>query len=514
MRWAVPLAIFWLLVALCLYRPWDAHPLPVRDFGGIIARLSGAESARAGYSDLVAAYAQEGRHQPVFMATLAVQWTAFRSATRGWQVARFALMAAVTLLAVLCVLRFGASLGAAIAATCLWFVVAGGHEAWYLLQIAEPVAALFLCAAVLLASYWQASRTQVLLGAAIAGSLICAIWAKETMIAAIPFVWAVAVCLRDGIWVRPSLSRSVAAFTALIVVASLAALVPILLVRQAAPAAAYASQFDLAAITPRQLWHAARAAVLPVTRNALFPANLAVVCLLVWGWYVRVRRLGWHCMLSASVVMLFPLGGIALYSAWPAFPGYYAMPFALSLATIFALALTSLMREGVRARAAAVVGVVLIAAYGTVMAWNNAETDRASRRTDMAAVNMLRRVSDSEEVLVGVRDPATSGGVAKSLVLYTRALYPAVPPLATRDIACTDALSGVGTDPAAVLVLFSHLCGSIARTMEPTAHSSVRFLTVDWMTFVPRWETMAVGLWFPPSRHRPLTTFLGDDRRL
>lgn len=488
---------FWFVAVLVLFRPWDAHPLPIRDFGGIIALLANVEAANDAHRELMRTYALEGRFQPVFMATLAAQWAAFRLASDKWQVTRFFLMVVVTVLVVLCAQRFGASWIASIGAAGLWLVLAGGRESWYLLQIAEPVAALFVFTAILCASYWQAVRQRTVFSAVIACLLVCAIWAKETMVAAVPCVWAVAVFLRNGAWSRPAISRELIAFSLILFAGMSIALVPILEVRDAAAATAYASRFDLSSMPPQRVARTLSGFVLPVTRELWFPANIVFLVLLISGWCIRIRQLGWDTMRSAGVLMLFPICGIVVHSAWPSFPGYYAMPFLISLAILFALALSALGHLKPRTRLFTAVGFAIITAYGLTLTWNDAETDRVSRRVDSAAVTMLSRVSGSRALLVGVPDPVTSGGVAGSLLLYARALSPSVAPRVARDVTCADAMSSAESDSSIAVVLFSHLCDSLSNHGSPAADTSIRFRIVNWKTFAPKWETMRVSLWLP-----------------
>jgi hypothetical protein len=489
-------------VALFLYRPWQRDPLPIRDFAGTISLLSSTSDVGSAYDALMTSYTHEGRFQPVFMFGFAAQWSVFGTNSIGWQAVRFALLLAVMALAVVFAVRCGATWIASAVAVALWFVASGSHEAWFLLQLAEPSAALLVAISAVLATFWRSARYYPLVGLALSASLLLAVLSKETMIVAVPFVVAIALCRDRHGWASPELSsRTTVLLLTVVLVIALLAMAPILDTRENALAGAYASRFDVTAIAAGKLSNAARAILLPVTRVPWFPANVLFGAVLLGGWVAFFRTNSREAAIAATVLLCFPLGGILLYAAWPGFPGYYAMPFALSTATMLALSLTALRRHSRPIARGAFGAIVVVAIYGALFAWNGAQADRAIRGTDWAAVQMMRHIPSGARLVVGVPDPAHAGDFGRNLSLYAAAIGTA-PLMPAEDVTCRDAVSSDRQAPGAVaLVLFSHLCGADVLPGEPpAARSAQRHVEIEWKTLRPRRKETSVSLWISDAR--------------
>jgi hypothetical protein len=484
-------------IALLLYRPWQSDPLPLRDFAGTIALLTPTSTVGDAYDALMRSYTGEGRFQPAFMVGFAAQWSAFRANSVGWQIVRFVLMSSVLVLAVVLAVRCGATWAAGAAAMAVWLIVSSSHEAWILLQIAEPFAALFVVLAAILATSWRASSRPVLVATAMAASLLVAVLSKETMIVAVPFVVALALCRDADRWAPPEISRRSVVLVAIVAVSIGAfALAPILTTRADAATGSYAGRFDAGSVGFDRLSNAARAVLLPVTRVPWFPANALFGVVLLGGWALLARENRQRAAIAAAVLLSFPVAGILLYAAWPGFPGYYAMPFAVSVGTMLALALTAVARRGRLSGSAAYGAVAIVGVYGLVLAWNGVQADRAIRRTDWAAVQMVRGLPPGSRLIVGVPDPAHSGGVGHSLALYAAtAGGTGTSPMPSEDVECNEVRAPADAPPAAVVV-FSNLCGSgVTREHPPAAHAAERYVEIDWKTFRPRAVENSVSLW-------------------
>lgn len=493
-----------ILIALLLYQPWVRAPLPVRDFGGNIALLSSTSSTSGAYSRLMDAYARHGRFQPAFMMTFAARWTLFGRDSVGWQAARFVLMTVLLVLAMHFAVRCGASYTAAAAALCLWLVFSGGGEAWYLLQIAEPLSALLVIGAAILSTHWRTSRRPFVLAVGMVGLLLLAVLSKETMVVAVPFVLAVALCHDGQHFTTPELSRRSALLVGITgVVIGVGSVVPILSARAMAETGAYATGFELATLGPGRLSNAMRGMFLPMTRVLWFPANVLVGSVLVGGWALLARRNARKTVISAGVLLIFPLGGAILYAAWPAFPGYYAMPFVFCAGTMLAIALTTLSRAGTVLRSVAFAAVAVAAAYGTALAWNGAQADRAIRRTDWAAVQMVASLPRGSTLVVPVPDPARSGSISGGLKGYAMAVTTSADLGSAEDVAC-DRVHALDREaqPSAV-VLFSQLCDRAPTGGEPVARSRAQYTEIHWKTFAPRTAEVSVSLWMPPQLFDP-----------
>jgi hypothetical protein len=499
-RGAIVLGGVSLLVALTLFRPWEAHPLPIRDFGATINWLSPASSAEDAYRILMDTFARAGRHQPAFMAIHAAEWSAFGASSVGRQILRFALMATIVILSTLFAVQCGASWMAALAAMGIWLILSNGQEAWYLLQAAEPLAALFVVIAALFALSWRSSRRPLVLSVAIALALLLAVLSKETMITAVPFVLLIALCRSESNWALPQMSTRAAVLIAIAAgVILLGAVAPLMAIRADTPATAYASRFDVTAITPTRLSNTLRAITLPTTRVVWFPSNVLYLGVLIAGWVMMARKSARTSSVAAVVLLAFPLAGVVLYAAWPAFPGYYSMPFALSLGTMLALAITSLIANGRAVRLATFGAMGIVAWYGFVLTWNGAQSDRAIRDVDRAAVRLIAAFPASARVMAGVPDPSLSASVGQSLVLYARTLTKGAVPSAVDDASCEDARTASMSAGSTVVVLFSHLCGTVGGGPPPEATETVRYIEIDWKTFIPQRAEVSVAMWGPSS---------------
>lgn len=490
------------VLALFLYRPWQRDPLPIRDFASTISLLSATSDVGSAYETLMTWYANEGRFQPVFMLGFAVQWRLFGTNSIGWQAVRFALLLALMALAVVFAVRCGAAWIPSAVAVAVWFVASGSHEAWFLLQVAEPAAAMFVAIAAVVATFWRSARRPTLVASALSVSLLLAVLSKETMIVGVPFVVAIALCRDRYGWASPEMSRQTAVLLLTVVpVIALLAMAPILETREHALAGAYASRFDVGEIAAGRMSNAARAILLPVTRVPWFPANVLFAAVLVGGWVALFRTKRREAVIAALVLLYFPIAGIALYGAWPGFPGYYAMPFAFSTATMLALSLTALRAQSRLIARGTFGAIVVVGLYGAIFAWNGAQADRSIRRTDWAAVQMMRQVPPGGRLVVGVPDPANAGDFGRNLSLYAAAIG-AAPLMPAADVTCRDAASSERQATGAVaLVLFSHLCGAEALPGEPpAARSAQRHVEIEWKTLRPRRRETSVSLWISDAR--------------
>ena len=498
-RWVPWLAwLFWVTVALLIYRPFHAHPLPIRDWAGAMAILGPTDGVQDGYRALMREFASEGRYQPAFMASFAAQWEAFGASSVGWQTVRFLLFVVLFLAMAMFARDLGSSPLAAVVAVGLCLVVSGGAQAWSLLQVAEPLAALFVTVAALAAIRAGGPRRTAMTAAA-ALALVLGMWSKETAIVAAPLVVGLLAFRRDRGWGWRSWARPGAlGQVAIVALAVAVALLPILSVRSRASSSAYGSRFDAAGIGISQLVNAVSAIVLPVTREWWFPANVAFLGLLIAGWTLLIRRDGPRHLIPLVVLLAFPLCGVVLYAAWPGFPGYYALPFALSMGSLFAIALTTLWRWNPIARVATTGGVAVIALYGSLLAWNGAAGERSIRTLDYAAARMVSRMPSDRPLVVGVPDPGSSGGVARGLLLYARAIGIERVPSEGQDWSCDDARRESESGSGYSVVLFSHMCDLPADWVDgirlTTSHSSF-----PWKTLFPQKRVTTVAIRLAPQ---------------
>ena len=500
-RTAYLLAVIAVGTALSIYQPWRFDPFPLRDFGRLLGLLAPTNGIGDSFSALADYFRIEGRLQPLFMASLAAQWKVFGLNIVAWQFLRFALMLGLAGLTVLIARRCGASQPAAVAgAGCALIVASGAHESWFLLQVAEPMGALFLLFAIVVAMRWR--RRAWLSTIIIAILVVAAVLSKETMLAGLPFTFAVMLCRADESWRYPTFDRrAIVSIGVISAAVTLCAIMPILSVRAATPTDAYAAGFGLSSISWSRLSNSLRAIFLPVTRVLWFPANALFLGVIVAGWYRWAKLDRKAATIAGSVLLTLPLCGALLYAAWPFFPGYYALPFLPAVALGLALALTAVAtarRAAIRISSYAATACIFF--YGLILSWNGAVSDRAIRRLDYGAVLMASGTTEAVEMVVGASDPSHSGGMGTSIALYARAIGRLTPP-AGSDVSCEEAADLVRARPRSRAVIFlSTFCEQpFASAAPPAMTHGTSYQQVDWKTLHLSPHRLSAVLW-PPDR--------------
>jgi hypothetical protein len=484
-------------VGFLLVRPWEAVPLPVADFGGWLTIFSAANSPAEGFRALVAEHAREGRVNPLSMAYVVLNWTLFEDHTLGWQMVRAAIMLGVIGTAYGLFRTLGAQRGGALVAAALFVVSDSARSVWLLPQAIEHVAALFVLLASLLAVSYQSTPRPWMRSLTVAALLILAVWVREPMVAAIPFVLLIALCHRgEGRFARPTLQRRSLILISVVAVGVLVMnVIPVIAVRFVELPAAYASRFGAENITPGNVANVFSALLLPVTREPLFPANAMFVLTVVVaaiGSGLSARRYRATLLLAATL----PVCAAAIYVMWPSFPGNYALPYLPATALTFGLALTLLWQGSLMRRALAIAAASIVIGYGALLTLNGRREYAASRWLDVDMATFVSSVPASR-LMVAVDDPQTSGRIAYGLSLYATATRGQAPQEGS-DVSCGEAEGLVGGLPADMVVLRPpHTCRN-ARLAAPTRKLTRTTTMIDWKTLRPRpWEATA-DIWQAP----------------
>ena len=479
------------LLGLVLVQPWDPIPFPVFDFGGWLTILASSSSAADGFRALVVEHAREGRVNPASMAYIALNWALFEGRPVGWQLLRAVVMLGVVGASYVLFRTLGANRGAALAGAAFFVITDSARSVWILPQAIEHVATLLvLLGSVLAASYHSTARPQRT-AIAIAAVLVLAIWVREPLVAAAPFVLLLALSHRgDGSLGRPTMDRrSVMLIPIVGFAVAVLNVIPVIAVRFLERTGGYASRFGPENISLDNVRNVLAALVLPVTREPLFPANalfvLAIATAAV-GAGAAARR--FRSMLA--LVATLPLCAAGIYVMWPSFPGNYALPHVPAVALAFALALTTLWGGSHMRRSLAIAAATVVIGYGALLAVNGRRQYATARFLD---VDMATRVSEmpSSRMIVAVDDPSTSGDFGRGLALYAKAIRGRAPVQST-DVECGEAERILPQlPPDAVLVRPPHACGN--ASFGPPTISLTRATTIrDWKTLrSQRWEVSA-----------------------
>lgn len=478
-------------LGLVLIQPWEPIPFPVFDFGGWLTLLSSSGSPVEGFRELVEEHAREGRVTPLSMAYVALNWALFDARPLGWQLLRAAIMLSVIGAAYVLVHALGAKRGAALVGATFFVITDSARTVWILPQAIEHVATLLvLLASLLAASYYSSARPRRL-AVAIAALLVLAVWVREPMVAAVPFVVLLALShCGQGRLTSPRVEpRSLILVSVVGMAVALLNVTPVIAVRFVERTAGYASRFGPENISFGNLGNVLSALMLPLTREPLFPANalfMFVIAVAAVGADVAARR--YRSMLLLAVTL--PLCAAAIYVMWPGFPGNYALPYVPAIALAFALALSTLWDASLVRRAIAVAAASVVIGYGALLAVNGRRQYAASRLLD---VDMATYVSarPSARLIVAVDDPQMSGDFGRGLAMYAKATRGHAPVQAS-DVDCGEAERLIAErSPDVVLLRPPHACTN-AGLSRPTASLTRRAVVRDWKTLRPqRWEATA-----------------------
>jgi hypothetical protein len=480
------------LLASMLYRSWDAMPFPVTDFGGWLVTLSSAQSSLDAFRALAMEHAREGRFNPLSMAYVAVNWAIFGDATAGWQIVRAIIMLVAAVGAYVVFRMLGARRGASLLGACLYIIADSARAVWLMPQAFEHIAGLLVIAAsaVALARH-RAKRTRVN-SVVIAALLVCALWVREPMVAAIPFVILLALCHRaQGHFATPRIDRSALELVGIVGVTVLVLnVVPVLAVRTMAEPASYASRFGPENVSLENFRNVAFALGLPVTRTPWFPANALLLAAVVLAVLLRTPAARSY-RIALVIATTLPLCAAAVYVMWPAFPGNYGLPYLLGIAMAFSLTMGMLWRGSTIHRSIAVISAAAILGFGSLLALNDRREYAAARRLDVDMASAVSSLPTDGLLEAAIDDPARAGAFARGLRAYAKATLGARDGPAN-DIDCAAAQARVTTrKEGAVLLRPPHGCLSAAFP-EPTTLLRRTATVRDWKTLRSQpWEVTA-----------------------
>ena len=512
-RFATPALLALLgLGAAILYAPMLAAPLEIRDYSELLLVFPGSRDLWETYTAVTRYFAGHGRFLPATHGFIALNWTLFGTDTVGWQLLRGALMAGCTLAAFTLLRRFGITRFAAAAGATLFVLAPGASAAWIRLA-GEPIATLALLVAAILATQYRQTPRWRGAGVAIALLFAAAIFAKETSIAAVPFVLALALFApasgKEPAPDQTARRRWLLAVSAIVVLAALAPIGAAAL-KARATADSYVAMYgdgraDVATFVRRALWMA-----LPFppftapSRIRLFglPPNLIFLGLLAIGGLLsaasRQTLRAW--LVAVAVAIALPVAGAAAYQPWPRFESLYTLPFIFGSALALAVSLSAIERLRPRAAPVAYAAYLIPVFYMTLLARESVERTAATRSVNASIVAAIATRHSGDSILVGDPSPPRQSwqGHAATLGRYARAVGGA--PAVVQDVGCAR-IDSTGVSPAegAVLVSYSGLCGPIPR---PSRVMAYRFAYLSWRSLSVARDSVRADVFLPESAGR------------
>lgn len=497
-------ALMWLgtaLLAAYIYQPWRDLGFDLEDFSEFQPILEDAASLTSRFRALTEYYATHGRWNVVGFAFLAAKWTLFGAEPIAWQWLRLVQMLGVAALASQLIMTLGVSRPVAWASGSLFLFSSAAAASFVRLTLGEPLALVFLLAALLLATRYQKTRRWKLcaIGISLCVSLLLA--TKEVLIVCAPFVLAFGMSWRDGGFHRLNWSKRNAFLAAAVAATVVLISIPIIRVSMGNEPGSYDSAYRVDNISVAKFLVLAFYMVMPVLHSSppeviplLYPANI-IVGILGGSGLVMWLRFGARQPRPLPLVsgaLSLALAGAVIYAPWPRFEDFYALPFTLGVALVLPCAVEA---AGGRARAnyCIALGMLLLGGlYMVVAAQAAVEYGFARRGATNELVQTLQSLHGLDSVLVGTTDPGLAwhqraGTLERAMRNRTHGAV--VPSMV--GVTCACAAENRVLPTSVVVVNYVRECGEIGGPDISIAH---RFKYRDWRTLGTRRDSFVIQL--------------------
>jgi hypothetical protein len=474
--------------------PFAARPFDVVDFGEFLPLLRNNPTFLTQLKALIRYYVEDqGRLNVVPYFLIATKWFFFGWNVPLWQTARFLEMwlivaAAYAVLRQLGVARFGALCGAA-----LFVVAPPAVGVWVRLTTAEPFGTLLLLLATHLAIGYREDERWRLRAGAIVMLLLVIAFTKEMLLAAVPFVLAVA-CSRapDGRFQPFRASHRNRYLVGLTGTVLSVAAIAILWVALHAKAGALVGQYGKAIVSIEHFLAPLILFLLPGYPLSIpdFPSILIIadavfLSMIAAGWWLAFRsavdKLEMRRRLAIPLLLLLP--GALVYVPWDGIEVTYGLPFLLSPAFLLGYGLTSIERY-YKSRVVVLncALVILILVPCAMSAHHFARRALALQHVNAGVAARIAASTSQDSTLVAIaRSPKLSWiGPGPTLARYVLATTgnPVVSPV--RDISCAQLEPALNTSSKLLIVSYHFRCGSLSH---PDVSLGRYFRYLDLSTF-------------------------------
>ena len=510
-RVAGALALGLVALSLWMYRPWEPRPFDTLDFSEFLPLLHGASGAWGRFTALTGYYVeQHGRLNLLSYAALAGKWTFLGDSPVRWQWARVVELLGLMALLYAFLRRLRNGPVAAVAGASVFIIGRVAGEGWTRMTQGEVLGTLCALGALHVALGRQTARRPAASMIAAGVLMAAAILAKEMLIGTLPLVlWVGLARTGAGPLGTPRFDRDSLRWGAGVSLLPLLAFLVALYVATHTAVEGFSTlygsrsgqvgRFVELLLRP---WFLTGQRVAPAALlapgNALF--LLALLAGVAAAWRAPGTRTMARSALGAAAVTSLSLA--VLYVPWPYFNLYYAIPFLLATALLFAVAIEGWMGSGRSGPWIAGGAFVLICGATAPVTARFARAAIAQQQVDGELVTALARHADADTIFVARRTfaPLAWTGTGPTLRRYALATgaAAALPPAA--DISCPDAYGRMGRGLGrSILITYGHFCGAL-----PGAEVTVvrRFPYLDiWWTDVSTAEDsiMAQLLVAPPA---------------
>jgi hypothetical protein len=438
---------------------------------------------------------------------LVVNWMLFGDWTVGWQLLRAAIMLASGGVTYAVLRRFAMTRLASVVGAI--FAIAGGAAtAAWLRPTGEPIAYMLVATGAALGVGFQTTPRWGRRVIAIAVVSILALYTKEVVVAAFPFVFAVALAshsARD--WRLPRVTRrNVALVFGAGGVAVLSAL-PILYVAwsvRGRTSQAYAAMYGLWNVQPLpmlvrfiKIWTPFPFGG-PMQSASQLPFGIVVAiafaAVLLGGLGVWARRRTERPRFVALVVLslLVTLGGVAVYAPWGNFEYFYGLPYVFGAILLLAGAISAIQRYAPRAVVPAVATLAVVGLACSVHSTRFTRFTAMHQEVEATVVQSLtQRAAQADSLIFGVSWTINwdwlGPGAAVQRFMVARNHIDAPP---ARSRLCTEVERRLAAGPTReAYIVYSEFCPKLHPAQAEVIRGAYGFL--DW-NFRPVVDTMRV----------------------
>jgi hypothetical protein len=499
---ATILAIGIALTAI-IYLPFAARPFDVWDFGEFLPLLRNNPTFLTQLEALIRYYGEDhGRLNVIPYFFIVTKWFFFGWNVPLWQTARFLQMWLIVtgvyvVLRELGVARFGALCGAA-----LFVVAPPAILSWVTLTAAEPLGTLLLLLTTHLAIGYQQDARWRLRAIGIVLLVLAVAFTKELLLAAVPFVLAVACSHGPNRRFEPfGVSQRNRYLLGLSAAVLFVAAMAIGWVALHAKADAYAGLYGNLTVSSEAFLAPLILFLLPgysIVKSALprtlIIANEVFLAILAGGWWLAFRRAvdkpETRRRLMIPFLLLLP--GVLAYVPLDVIHVWYGLPFLLSPAFLLGYGLTSIEsyygRRVILIRALA----ILILVSCAINAHHFARHALAFQHVNAGVAARIAAATAQDSTLVAGPRLGLMG-LGSTLGRYVLATTGQAVSSPVRDISCAELEPALRASSKLLIVSYHSRCGTVSH---PDLSLRRYFRYLDLSTFAIRVDSVRADLLF------------------
>lgn len=504
-RNAVVLTIVIVVVAWFLYRPDRSRSFDLLDFGEFVPIVKHADTWWEQFTSLLRYnVVKSGRANVIQVFAAVAKWNWFGDWMAGWQLTRAVVMVVVFGQSIALLRRLGVSSLGAVAGASVYLVAPAAARGWIRVTVAEPFAMIVVLALALRATRFQNRNAWWQDVALFSAGSAFVILTKELMAPALLLPLFLAIAVKDGDVVLPTLSRRNVALITVVGLVSVLTLLPLMLVFFTASPTAFASQYGSSTQSLGFLLTIWLSPFLPFNPFSQVPnamwvtAMISAVVTIAAGWWLVVHdendtRTAQGLFLAAA---LFPLLGALAYAGWPSYEERYAYPYLIGPAFILGISLSKLERVSLRGKLAGMFCWLIMFILGAADASASASRSDAAQRTVDGVISTVAASSEVDSVFVATDFTPVPAWTGLGPTLYRLAEATDRPWAATRDIRCLEIEAALTRTRVAIVAFPAH-----CATPVPATHRiATAYRFIDWRRWELGLDSVKAGIVVTPRR--------------